>query len=179
MSGTVNFISPIAPVTASAPGGGTSFFSLETALSDASACKAALDNSVPKPPGGGTQITAAFTPQGGYNLAQAATICGFVEFDWQSTITSWPAPSGLFSACSATPLTAGPPPLTSFNDPPACGYKYQNPPNAVQLPVYYNLFITGNWWSLGNVANTNAGGPNLPSKMSQQMPVYLVHRACQ
>jgi hypothetical protein len=133
-SGTVNFITPIAA------GGGTSFFSLEGAISGATACSDLLNNSVPKPAGGGTDITTTFTPQGGgYTLSEAAQLCGFIEFDWQSTITSLPAPSPFKSACSPAALVAPP----RFNDPPACGYAYQNPPNAVQLPVYWNLFTSG------------------------------------
>jgi hypothetical protein len=129
-SGTVNFITPIAAK------GGTGFFSLENALSSATACSSVLNNAVPKPTGGGTEISTTFTPNLGYTLAQAAQLCGFIEFDWRQTIRSLPLPSPFFAAGSTIPLHAPPP----FNDPPPNGYAYQNPPNAVLLPVYYNLF---------------------------------------
>lgn len=129
-SGTVNFITPIAA------NGGTGFFSLENALNSATACSSVLNNAVPKPAGGGTVISTTFTPNLGFTLAQAAQLCGFLEFDWQQTIRSLPLPSPFFAAGSTIPLHAPPP----FNDPPPNGYAYQNPPNAVVLPVYYNLF---------------------------------------
>jgi hypothetical protein len=129
-SGTVNFITPIAAK------GGTAFFSLEEALTSATACSTLINHAVPKPSGGGTQISTTFTPKLGFTLAQAAQLCGFIEFDWQQTITSLPLPSPFFAAGSTTPLHAPPP----FNDPPPGGYAYQTPPNAVGLPVYYNLF---------------------------------------
>jgi hypothetical protein len=133
-TGVVNFITPIAAR------GGTGYFSLENALSAATACSSVINSSVTHQVTSGSanqpQITATFTPNIGYTIAQAAQLCGFIEFDWQSLITSWPLPSPLFAAGSATPLYAPP----AFNDPPPQGYAYQNPPNAVQLPVYYNLF---------------------------------------
>ena len=93
--------------------------------------------------GDATNISATFTPNFGFTLAQAAKICGFVEFDWQQTITSLPLPSPFFAAGSNVPLSAPP----SFNDPPPQGYEYQvqqGTPNAVELPVYWNLFTSGN-----------------------------------
>lgn len=134
MTGTVNFNPPI-PAN-----GGTAYFSLEDSLGAATACSTIINNAVTHSVtnGDGTQpqITATFTPNLGYTLAQAAQLCGFVEFDWQQLITSLPAPSPFFAAGSTVPLTAPPP----FNDPPPQGYSYQNPPNAVGLSVYYNLF---------------------------------------
>lgn len=82
-----------------------------------------------------TSITATFTPNFGYTLAQAAQLCGFRDFDWQQTITNLPVPGPVCAAGSAVPITA-----TPFNDPPPGGYSYQVPPNAVELPVYWNLF---------------------------------------
>jgi hypothetical protein len=128
--GTVNFITPISA------NGGTGFFSLENALNSATACSSVINNAVPKPATGGTEVSTTFTPNLGYSLAQAAQLCGFIEFDWQQTIRSLPLPSPFFAAGSTIPLHAPPP----FNDPPPNGYAYQNPPNAVQLSVYYNLF---------------------------------------
>jgi hypothetical protein len=133
--GKVHFITPI-PAN-----GGTGFFSLENALSSATACSSVLNNAVPKPAGGGTVIRTTFTPNLGYTLAQAAQLCGFIEFDWQQTIRSWPLPSSLFAAGIAAPLHAPP----RFNDPPPNGYAYQNPPNAVQLAVYWNLFMPASY----------------------------------
>lgn len=131
-AGTVNFIVPIAS------GGGTGYFSLENALSSATACSTIINNSITKPPGGGTQISSVFTPNLGYTLAEAAQLCGFTEWDWQQTITSLPMPSPFFAAGSTIPLQAPPP----FNDPPPQGYAYQTPPNAVELAVYWNLFTS-------------------------------------
>jgi hypothetical protein len=55
--------------------------------------------------------------------------------EWQQTVTLDPCGS-VFAFGSTTPLQAPP----AYNDPPLTGYSYQNPPNAVQIPVYYNLF---------------------------------------
>ncbi|HYA42116.1 MAG TPA: hypothetical protein VEF34_12480 [Syntrophobacteraceae bacterium] len=87
-----------------------------------------------------TEIHAAFTPNPQFVsiINEAAQVCGFINFDWRQTITSLPAPSPFYAAKSTTALTAPPP----FNDPPPNGYAYQNPPNAVMLPVYYNLFTS-------------------------------------
>jgi hypothetical protein len=133
-SGRVNFITPIPP-------GGTGFFSLENVLSSSSACTTALNNSVQSPTvtsGTRPAISSTFTPRGGFNISQAAQICGFINFDWQQTITNLPnpRPDDSFTAASAptTPL------VTPFNDPPVSGYSYQHPPNAVGIPVYWNLF---------------------------------------
>jgi len=143
-SGTVNFNPPIPT------GGKTAYFSLEEDISTACSCPDVLNKSVPKPPGGGTEITATFTPQnpqgkcGGnpLTLQQAAFFCGFTEFNWQSTVTMDPC-ADVFEVGSTIPLSAPPP----YNDPPLKGYSYQTVangypfgPNAVQLPVYYNLF---------------------------------------
>jgi hypothetical protein len=164
-SGRVNFITPIPP-------GGTAYFSLENVLAASQACSDILNNSIPAAPtlmNGNTGVTNPFTPQGNdpnttmpYTLSAAATACGFLAFDWQSTITNLPAPSPAFAVgAPTTPLVAPPP----FNDPPLTGYTYQQRnggvANAVQIPVYYNVFITGQWWSLGNAANTNTAGTQL------------------
>jgi hypothetical protein len=133
-TGTVTFTPPI-------PVGGTAYFSLEDQLDLVTTCSSIINNSVTNSSGTGTQtgITATFTPNLGYTLAQAATLCGFTGWNWQQTVTSLPAPSPFLAAGSAVPLVAPPP----FNDPPPQGYAYQNPPNAVQLPVYWNPFTTG------------------------------------
>jgi hypothetical protein len=141
-SGTVNFITPIAP-------GKTAFFSLEEKIQSACSCGDVLNNAIQTTLGGpvsldgkNTSISATFTPQCGGTggspptLQQAAAFCGFVEFDWQQTFTFDPPPETTCEAGSTTPLTAPP----SYNDPPPKGWDYQHPPNAVILPVYYNLF---------------------------------------
>jgi hypothetical protein len=143
-TGTVTFSPPI-PAH-----GGTAYFSLENALGQATACSDVINGAVSQPPGSGTTITSAFTPNLSYTLAQAAQLCGFIDFDWQQTITSLPLPSPFFAAGSTVPLSAPPP----FNDPPPQGYAYQSPPNAVILPVYYNLFTTGSLSLTGNETAT-------------------------
>jgi hypothetical protein len=81
--GTVNFITPIPP-------GGSSYFSLEESINASVACTDLINKSVPKPSGGSPHVAATFTPQpvGGvqYTVAQAAALCGFVDFDWVQTI---------------------------------------------------------------------------------------------
>jgi hypothetical protein len=143
--GTVNFITPIPP------NGGTDYFSLENALTNGSACKAALDNSVPKPASGNTSITTTFTPNNGLTLAQAATLCGFVAWNWQQTITAWPSQDLMAIAAPTVALIA------PFNDVPPSGYTYMQhwkfpppappaapgcagPIDAPQLKVYYDPF---------------------------------------
>jgi hypothetical protein len=117
----VNFIKPIQP------GGGTGYFSLENALTNATnPCTALLNNSVPKPAGGPPTLSTTFTPVGNdpntgmpYTQMAAATTCGFVAFDWQQTVTNLPTPrptigvNELF-ADAKTPTVA---PVTPFNDP--------------------------------------------------------------
>jgi hypothetical protein len=111
-TGTVNFNPAIPP-------GGTAYFSLEESLTAATACSTVINGSVPKPtPGGSPTITTAFTPNSGFNLAQAANLCGFSGWDWQQTVTLLPAPSPFKAAGTTTPLVAPPP----FLDPPPGGY---------------------------------------------------------
>ncbi len=129
-NGVVNFLNPIAQ------NGGTSFFSLPAFLAQATSCSDVLTKAISVPASGGTQINSVFTPNLGYTLAQAAPICGFDSFDWQQTINNLPSPSPYYTADTFENLTA---PLP-FNDPPPAGYSYQLPnPNAVGLPIYYNL----------------------------------------
>jgi hypothetical protein len=156
----VNFITPIPP-------GGTSYFSSENTLSASNACTSILNNSLfgatgpgftPPPTGMGPNsvafgglptvgIRATFVPQGTdpntnmpYTRAAAAQVCGFIDFDWQQTITNWPPPSNLMSNCSATPLTAPPP----FNDQPNCGYTYTQP-YMNPINTYYNFYQGGSF----------------------------------
>jgi hypothetical protein len=131
-SGTVNFVIPIPP-------GGSTYFSLEEAITAATACTTVINNALTGPNGAGTQtISASFTPKGGYTLAQAAQLCGFVDFDWQQTITSWSKPSPLFQVGKETALSAPPP----FLDPPPGGYTYElthgYPNGDHSYPFYYD-----------------------------------------
>lgn len=131
-SGTVNFVTPIAP-------GGSTYFSLEEAITAATACTTVINNALTGPNGAGSQtISASFTPKLSFTLAQAAQLCGFVDFDWQQTITSWPKPSPLFQVGNATPLSAPPP----FLDPPPGGYTYEltagYPNGDHSYPFYYD-----------------------------------------
>lgn len=125
--------------------------------------------------GAPTEISATFTPNFAYTLAQAEQVCGFTNFDWQQTITSLPLPNPFYAAGSTVPLSAPP----SFNDPPPQGYAYQSPPNAVQLPVYYNLFTSGNNLSLdyNETATTlsfydNPADPCLPGANPSLVATY-------
>ena len=113
-SGQVNFITPVAA------GGGTSYFSLENALSSSVACGTLINNALSSPHTSGSSITDTFTPKLGYSLSTAAQYCGFLDFDWQQTITSWPLPSTLFQINNPKPLHAPPP----FLDPAPGGYTY-------------------------------------------------------
>ena len=127
-SGTVNFIVPIAA------GGGTGFFSLEDAISSATACSSLINNALTGPSGSGTpSITASFTPNNGFSLSDAAALCGFSDFDWQQTITSWPRPSPLFQIGNPVALSAPPP----FLDPPPGGYTYEVGGDN-SFPFYYD-----------------------------------------
>jgi hypothetical protein len=105
---------------------------------------------------GSPTIAAAFQPNLGYTLAQAAALCGFIEFDWQSLITFLPQPAPYFYAAGSTTPAKAPP---AFNDPPPSGYAYQNPPNAVGLPVYWNIF-TGASDSNSLLAHETPAGAN-------------------
>jgi hypothetical protein len=134
--GTVNFITPIAA------GGGTAYFSLENALSQAYTCAQVVNNAVTGPtlsgPGGAltaTQIRATFKPNLGLTISQAAGYCGFTDFDWQQTITNLPTPSPFFQVGNPTALFAPP----SFLDPPPGGYTYESPADNAN-PYYYDPY---------------------------------------
>jgi len=64
---------------------------------------------------------------------QAASVCGFANFDWQQKINFLPAPSPFFQVGNPTPLTAPP----AFNDPPPRGYTYE-PNGDNSFPFYYD-----------------------------------------
>jgi len=96
----------------------------------APACASLIDGTVTNSIEDTTGIRGAFVPKLGRTLAEAAQYCGFKEFDWQQTITSWPTPSSLFLADHVTRQTAPP----SFLDPPLGGYGYGF---AGRYPFYY------------------------------------------
>jgi hypothetical protein len=86
-----------------------------------------------------TTISASFTPNFGYSIAQAAEVCGVATFAWQQTITNLPSPSPIWSALDPDVL-ANPgnyqsecPSMTApeaFLDPVPGGYTYcYNDPN--------------------------------------------------
>jgi hypothetical protein len=88
-----------------------------------------------------TTINASFTPTRNgtpISLAAAAADCGFVEFDWQQTVTLAPGPIPL-----PVWTTNGTPPVAPFSDPPPGGYvDLQIPPFLGAYPFYYNpLFV--------------------------------------
>jgi hypothetical protein len=160
---TINTTAPSATVTYVRINGGGYQANLSVTIADPNdpgvlnygplpyiSCAAILDKSVPQPalggPRGNTDISATFTPNDGYTIAQAEEVCGYFAFDWQQTITSipLPAPSG-FSPASNPGVVARPP----VNDPPPSGWAYQNPtPNAVRIPVYYNIYTSHTGLSL-------------------------------
>jgi hypothetical protein len=135
-------------------------------------------------------IRAAFVPQGidpntkqKYTLANAAAVCGFANFNWQQTITKFPAPLKVYAVANPTvPLMA------SFNDPPLSGYTYQasdptlgNIANNVQIPVYFNLFQP-NTYPLSLAANTTGtnqinffDAPQLPGLPAGQTVNFTTH----
>jgi hypothetical protein len=103
-SGTVNFVTPLAPQ------GGTTYFSLENALSSTPPCSDIVKNSVSTPALSGDRsqtISATFTPNFSYNVAQAAVYCGFVDFDWVQTIVLQPDPNRFFAQNLAVVASTG------------------------------------------------------------------------
>jgi hypothetical protein len=101
---------------------------------DVISCTALIDNALQGPSvENTTEITASFSPNFGYSLLDAAKICGYLNFDWQQTITNLPAPSPFFQASTVMNLVAPP----SFLDPPPSGYTYQPQPDN-SYPFYYD-----------------------------------------
>ena len=138
-SGTVNFITPIAAK------GGTAYFSLEEAISNAFSCKQVVDNSV-TPQAAGANIDATFKPNFNLTLQQAATqFCGFVDFDWVQKITRQDDPSMFYArnlGGAFDPTVNGPVNLSSartpYSDPPqGGGYTYTAQPD-FSYPFYYD-----------------------------------------
>lgn len=137
-AGLVNFIVPIAAK------GGTSYFSLEEAITSATACSSLINNALSGPTldGGGLlsgsiRIQSTFTPKLGKSLSEAAQICGFKDFDWVQTFVTLPDPSPFVARNNGFPykLTSA---STPFNDPPpGGGYTYEPAPD-FSYPFYYD-----------------------------------------
>jgi hypothetical protein len=92
-----------------------------------------------------TSIFAQFTPPSGLSLTDAATACGFTEFDWVQVIDQFPSPSGLYTALPPNNFGSGMPisipPQPTIHDPPFGGWNYpqsQQPPFLGAYPFYYN-----------------------------------------
>jgi hypothetical protein len=137
-SGDVNFITPIAA------NGGTAYFSLEEAISNAYSCKQVVDGSV-TPQAAGANMDAKFKPNLNLNLQQAAQFCGFVDFDWVQKITRQDNPSmfyarnigGAFDATVNGPVNLSSA-RTPYSDPPqGGGYTYSAQPD-FSYPFYYD-----------------------------------------
>lgn len=112
-------------------------------------CAQLLDGALSQPTlGGGAlfgiasqmpiNISASFTPNFGYSIADAASVCGFKNFDWIQKITNLPDPSPYYANNPSDPshpihYTSA---STPFNDPPPGDYTYDNPPNDT-YPFYY------------------------------------------
>lgn len=137
-SGTVKFITPVAP------NGGTTYFSLEEAISAAISCQDAVNNAVTKTVSG-ANIDAVFKPNLGLSLGEAATYCGFVNFNWVQKITRHADPSIFYarnlgggfdaSVSGQVRLTAA---RVPFSDPPqGGGYTYSAAPD-YSYPFYYD-----------------------------------------
>lgn len=123
MSGTVNFVSPVASQ------GGTAYFSLEMSIAAAVSCRSVLNKGLQKPvlSDNGRRIDADFTPNMGYTLAQAAQLCGFKDFDWVQKVRV-PRPSPYYTK-GGTNLVG------LFTDPPPGGYRGE--PAALNTYPYY------------------------------------------
>jgi len=98
-----------------------------------------------------TQMGATFEPainQDGWRLSDAATLCGFVAWDWVQQITHMPNPSPFYEANLGDP--AAPFNLNGnsvpFYDPPAAGYT--DVPTWISYPFYYDPTNGGQPWSL-------------------------------
>ena len=101
-------------------------------------CSDVVQGSVTPVANDSPSIIATFTPNFGFTIAQAAQVCGFINFDWQQLVTVQPAPSPFFAVGSKVPLTAPP----GFLDPPPGGYDYEltagYPTGDNAYPFYYN-----------------------------------------
>ena len=101
-------------------------------LNQAALTQAINTNAVQVQPNG-ARISATFTPNFGLSLQQAATLEGFVGFNWVQTVMYLPSPSPFRAISNPTlPITAPP----NFLDPVAGGYTYGGVDNS--YPFYYD-----------------------------------------
>jgi hypothetical protein len=137
--GKANFVTGLAPGT-------STYFSLENALSNSSACPDILNGALTSPflaggsrgNGNPTTIQAFFTPNFGLTLQQAAAACGFTNFDWVQTIKYIPGIQPIFQS-GGQQLTSS---STPFNDPISGGYTYCVPMFGYPcdgFPYYYGV----------------------------------------
>jgi hypothetical protein len=137
----VNFVTPLKP-------GDSAYFSLENSLSNASACTNVINNAL-QTQASGANICATFTPKQNFTLIQAATLCGFKNFDWTQQDIRKDDPSPFYArnlGGAFDPTISGPVRLTSKRvpwwDPPQGGGYAQNagggaaPDNS--YPFYYD-----------------------------------------
>jgi hypothetical protein len=159
-TGTVNFVTPL-PAD-----GGTTYFGLENAVSDATSCQDAINGSV-KDATDGPNIYATFTPNNGLTIQQAAQLCGLQNFDWSQQVTQLPDPSPFFAINAGgalIPNGTSPVRLTSLNvpfyDPPqGGGYTYYRNNN---YPFYYNVTTQLPGFQVGGTTMTFQDEPKNP-----------------
>jgi len=108
---------------------GTSFdYAIDNLVATPSACAAVVAGAISLGmANNGATMTAAFTPNSGMTLAQAAAQCGVQSFNWQQTVTTDPYPP---KAANGTQLSA------PYLDPPVGGYLGGPADNA--YPYYWN-----------------------------------------
>jgi hypothetical protein len=95
-----------------------------------------------------TAMTATFTPNFGLSLQQAATLSGYIGFDWKQTITYLPSP---------TPFTSTLQPGTRVSAPPAISDPIPGGVNGV-LDLSYPFYLNPN---NGELQNAIIGGHTL------------------
>lgn len=148
-AGAVIFITPIAA------NGGTSYFSLEDAISSAHSCADLINNGLKNPTVNGANVDTTFTPNqtvAGIGpitpQATATQFCGFTNFDWVQTITHQDNPSAFYARNTGGAFdkaVSGQVNLTStrapWSDPPQGG-GYTAPaspdPGDFSYPFYYD-----------------------------------------
>jgi hypothetical protein len=104
-----------------------------SSISRGAACSGAINNTLAfSVTDNGTRLNSYFTPNG-YSLKGAATACGFIDFNWQQTITF--DNIGQLNASNApnTPLVA------PYNDPPPSGYATESSKIKDSYPYYFSL----------------------------------------
>ena len=117
-------------------------------------CSGIINGSVPKPSGGGTTISTTFTPNGRLTLSQAASDCGYTDFEWLQKLTI-PAPSPVYAANlqSGTPTNI----VGVTNDPPANGgYTYELYTGYPSGDFSYPFYCSGSDFNTGGVCAKTA-----------------------